>query len=186
MSKDKLERRIDNIRAEYMQDPKNIDELLLSVDELAGTPDWGLTLATRNTDRIMDCKDAERTAIVNMFVILYEKKKMSATDLGNGVAEVVEFLDSFIMDSPRAYEYAGDMVSSLLNAGAVSIAWLCEQSAKIQASDANERLVKETMVAFVKKFGKEKAQGVFGDGADRLAVLLSNDKWNDLASSVLS
>ena len=188
LSREKLERRIDGIRAEFMQDPSNVEELLLSMDEIAGTPDAPLTLVKRNADRIMDCKDAERKAIVTIVVTLFEKNKLSKADVGNGMAEVIEFIDSFVLDSPKAYEYLGDMLSSLLHVKAVDVAWLCEQTEKTKVSpgtDAPERTIKECMLATKSKFGSLEAQSLYSGGADRLAVLLGNDKWNAIASEVL-
>ena len=188
MSKDKLELRIDSIRAEYIQDPDNLEELLLSVDELSGTPGAYISFVQRNADRAMDCKDAERKAIISLIALLFEKKKLSQEDVGDGMADIVEFIDSLVIDSPKAFEYLGDIIATILNVGAVDVTWLVEQTEKTKVSDASvpERVIKETMVAFVGKFGKEKAQRTFGDGADKFAELLGNDKWNAVASSILA
>mmetsp|Transcript_7134 Transcript_7134/g.11294 ORF Transcript_7134/g.11294 Transcript_7134/m.11294 type:complete len:1094 (-) Transcript_7134:624-3905(-) len=189
LSKDKLERRIDNIRAEYMQDPNNVEELLLSMGDLSGTPNSSFTFVQRNADRIMDCKDDERKAINDMVVLLFQKGKLSKADIGNGMAEIIEFIDSFVIDSPRAYEYLGDTISSILNVGAVDIGWLIEQANKTKITpdtDAPERIVKETMVSFSNKYGKDTAKSTFTSSADKMVDLVGNDKWNSISSSVLS
>lgn len=189
LSKEKLERRIDNIRAEYMQDPKNIEELLLSMDDLSGTPNSSFTFVQRNADRIMDCKDNERKAINDMVVVLFQKGKLSKGDVGDGMAEIIEFIESFVIDSPRAYEYLGDTLSSILHVGAVDIGWLIEQTNKTKISPdtvAPERIVKETMVAHSNKYGKDAAKSTFTSSADKLADLVGSDKWNAISSSVLS
>lgn len=187
LTKEKLELRIDSIRSEYMQDPNNLQELLLSVEELSGTPGAYITFVQRNADRAMDCKDDERKAIVSLIALLFEKKKLSQDDVGGGMADIVEFIDSLVLDSPKAFEYLGDMLATMLNVGAVDVTWLVEQTEKTKLSDASvpERVIKETMVAFVGKFGKDNAQSTFGDGADKFAELLGNDKWNAVASSIL-
>lgn len=189
LSKEKLERRIDNIRAEYMQDPSNVEELLLSMDDLAGTPNSSFTFVQRNADRIMDCKDDERKAIGDMIVTLFQKGKLSSEDVGNGMGEMIEFIDSFVIDSPRAYEYLGDVLSSILNVGAVDLGWLIKETNKTKISpdaDAPERVVKETMIAYSNKYGKDKTKSFFTPSEGALANLVGKDKWNAISSSVLS
>jgi hypothetical protein len=39
LSSDKLERRIKSIRVEYLEESSNIEELMVSMDELSGTPE---------------------------------------------------------------------------------------------------------------------------------------------------
>jgi translation initiation factor 4G len=188
MSGEKLERRIDGMRTEYMQDPGNVPELLLSMDGISGTPGAGFIFVQRNADRVMDCKDEERKAIIDMIKILFQKEKLSKEDIENGMGEIVEFVDSFVIDSPRAYEYIGDVVSELLNVGAVDVQWLAMQTEKTKLSPESavpERVVKDVMAAFVNKFGKEKAHTVFDDGVEKLAEVLGIDKWNTIAGSVM-
>ena len=161
---------------------------MLSVDELSGTPDAGLTLVSRNADRIMDCKDNEREAISTMLALLFVKGKLSKDDVGNGMAEAVEFIDSFVIDSPKAYDYLGDLLSALFNAKALTIAWLCEQCEKLEAADTPEKVVRKTMEAMKNKFGPAAVKECFG-GADaslKLAALLGEDKWNAIAGEMMA
>jgi hypothetical protein len=72
------------------------------------------------------------------------------------------------------------MLAVMLNTGAVHIAWLLIQTEKTKLtpdSPVPKRVIQETMVSFVKKFGKEKAQIVFKSGADMLTDLLGVDTW---------
>jgi hypothetical protein len=188
LSKEKVERRTANILSEYMADPKNVDELMLSMDELAETPGACLTFVQKSADRLFDCKDDERKAIVSLIALLFEKKKITHENVGNGVADIIEFIDSFVLDAPNAFQYLGDMVAALLNVGAVDVSWFAEQTEKTKLCGdptVPERVVKETMIAYAKVFGKEKALSLFNPGADKFADLLGNDKWNAVASSVL-
>merc|ERR1712179_252679 len=124
-----------------------------------------------------------------MIVTLFQKGKLSSEDVGNGMGEMIEFIDSFVIDSPRAYEYLGDVLSSILNVGAVDIGWLIEQTNKTKISpdaDAPERVVKETMIAYSNKFGKDATKSTFTSSEGALADLVGKDKWNAISSSVLS
>ena len=188
LDKDKLERRVANMLVEFTQDPSNTEELLLSMEELSGTPDAGVTLVQKYGDRMMDCKDDERKSIVAIVSFLFKKGKLTTDDVGNGLMDTVEFIDSLVIDAPRAYEYLADLLSALLEAKAVSVSWLCEQCEKTKMdpnTNAPERVIKETMVATKEKYGAATASSIFGDSADQLATLLGNDKWNALASSIL-
>ena len=191
LTKEKLERRIDSIRNEFIQDPSNVEELMLSVDELSGTPDAGTTLVSRNGDRIFDCKDAEREAISEMLALLYEKDKISKDHVRNGLAEAVEFIDSFVIDSPKAYDYLADVLSAMLKVEALDAAWLCEQAEKLMLDPdtvSHEKVVRKTMEVMKEKYGAVAVRRAFA-GADvslKLAGLLGADKWNDMASEIIS
>lgn len=80
------------------------------------------------------------------------------------------------------------MLAVMLNTGAVNIAWLSVQTEKTNLtpdSPVPKRVIQETMVSFVKKFGKEKAQIVFKSGANMFTDVFGVDAWKALSSSVL-
>ena len=54
-----------------MADPTNINELMLSVNELTATLDWGLTSIQKNVDCMFNCKDDAREAIISLFANLW-------------------------------------------------------------------------------------------------------------------
>lgn len=196
LDNEKLQRRIDTIRNEYMSDPGNVDELLLSIDEISGTPHYGTKLVARNGDRLFDCRDAEREAISEMLPLLYEKGKLTSSDLQDGLAEVVEFIGDIVSDAPKAYEYLGDVLSTLLKLEAVDIAWLAAQAEKAKenseygdmVSDVHEKVVRKTMEATKNKYGSDIVQQVFVDSEDssKLSDLLGAEKWNEIASEFTS
>jgi hypothetical protein len=189
---EKLKSRINTMRNEFIQDSSNVEELMLTFDELAGTPDAVMTLVSMNADRIFDCKDEEREAISAIFTLLFEKGKLTKDDIRNGLAEIVEFIDSFILDSPRAYDYLVDLLSAMLKVKALDVAWLCEQCEKLKLdpnpSGLPEKVVRKTMEATKQKFGVNVMKSCFGgkDDGIRLARLLGDEKWNAIASEMLS
>jgi translation initiation factor 4G len=189
----KLERRIATIRNEYMQDPANVEELLLSFDELTGTPDYGKNLVSVNCERVIDAKDAERNAIIDMLVLLVEKDRLSKEHVRTGLANFVEEVDMMVMDLPKVYEYVADMLSALLKAEALDVVWLCERAQKIKDDDMNapgahEKLIRKTMEAMKSKYGADAVQSSFADNDSslKLASLLGADKWNEMASEILA
>merc|ERR1719491_939102 len=75
---DKFDRRVKSIRSEYTQDPKNRQELLISMDELTGTKDYGSRFVSKNADRMIDCKENERAAIFLLLEICVKEGKISS------------------------------------------------------------------------------------------------------------
>lgn len=192
LSDEKLERRINTIRNEFVQDPNSIDELLLSVDELSGTPDYGTKLVSQNGDWIFEARDAERNAISEMLAILFEKGKLTKSEVQEGLSELVEFIDSFALDAPKAFEYLADVLSALFKVEALDAAWLCEQAEKTKISDpettAHEKIVQKTMEAMKTKYGVEAVERAFAgtDDSLKLAGLVGADKWNAMTAAIMS
>lgn len=185
LSKDKLELRVNNIRTEFMQDRKNVDELLLSVDELSGTPEAGLTMVQLNADRLMDCKEDERKAIVEMITIIFQKGKLTKGDVENGMADMVEFIESFVIDAPKAFDFLGEMLGSLLNAKALNITWLCEQCKKISPGAA-EKVVKCSMEYIKVSHGADAVKSSVGGEGPALGNVIGADKWKAISDSFLA
>jgi hypothetical protein len=79
LSREKLERKVKTMRGEYMQDPNNTEELLLTWEELSGTPDVGTQFDTVNANCFMAIEDSEHKAIVDIFTTLVEKGKLSSS-----------------------------------------------------------------------------------------------------------
>ena len=192
LSDEKLKRRIISIRNEYVQDPNNIDELLLSVDELSGTPEYGSKLVSQNGDRIFEARDAERIAIAEMLAILFEKGKLTKLEVQEGLSELVEFIDSFAVDAPKAFEYLADVLSAMFKVEALDAAWLCEQAEKTRIADpettAHEKIVQKTMEAIKTKYGNEAVEKAFAgtDDSLKLAGLVGADKWNSMTTEIMS
>ena len=80
----------------------------LSMDELAGTPNYGSKIVQQNSDRIIDCKDDERAAINAMLVILVEKGRIFSGDVKTGLVDLIELIDSYVYEAPKAFDYLVD------------------------------------------------------------------------------
>jgi translation initiation factor 4G len=189
LSQDKLERLVNNMRMEYLEDSSNVEELMVSIDELSGTPDAGMTLVSKNADRIFECKDAERDAISAMLTVLFEKGNLTKGDIRNGLVDVVEFIADIFIDSSKAYEYVGNLLSAMLKIKVLDTAWPCEPLEKLKAvdpdSDAPEKVVRKSMEATRQKFGVDAVKSCFGSKDDlQLVALLGADKGNVIASEL--
>ena len=112
LSEEKLKRRIKSMRSDFIGDGGNVDELLLSMDELSGTRDAGFTLVQASADDMMECKEADRKAIIQIISILAEKGKLSPNEVKKGLADPIEFIDSMAMDAPRAFEFMGVLLAA--------------------------------------------------------------------------
>lgn len=186
MSKEKFERRVKSMRGEFKENPNDIKELLLSWDELTGTPNYGSTFVQLNGDRIIDSKDDERDAIYKMLSTLVEQKKLSASDVKAGLADLIEFIDSYVYDAPLAFDYLGAMLSSMMAVGAVDVAWICEQAEKTKLAGAENpgKVIKSLAVALEKSNGKDGAKSTLNGSKASLEKLLGADGWAAIASTL--
>lgn len=184
LTPEKLERRVKSIRGEYIQDPSNVDELLLSMKELSGTPDSGTKFVQLNSDRIIDCKDDERAAIYNMLSLLVEKKKLSPSDIKAGLADLIEFIDSYVYDAPKAFDYLGDMLTAMYNVKAIDVAWISEQAKKteIASKDNPEKIIRALAGAMEAKNGKD---GVKTALSDPSVSSLLGDRWAEVSAAIM-
>jgi hypothetical protein len=185
LSEEDLERRIKSMRSDFLTDGGNVDEVLLSWDEISGTRDAGSKLVSQNADRIMDCKDSERRAIYKIITILSEKGKLSKDDVRNGLMEAIEFIDSLAMDAPRAYEYLGELLADALRIKMIDIAWLCEQLEKtkmVSETKAPEKVIRFTLQALRKTAGSLSYEAAVDE--KQLTGLLGADAWNALSKEL--
>ena len=187
LSREKLERRVKTIRSEYMQDPNNLEELLLSFDELSGTPDAGTQFVSFNSDRIIDCKDNERKAIYAMLKVLVEKGKLSSANVKAGLVDLIEFIDSYVYDAPKAFDYLGEMLSTMLLVNALDIPWICEQAekTKVSSDDNPEKIIRALAGAIEASKGKDEVKSLFVGGSTKSVETLLADKWAVVSKDIL-
>lgn len=187
LSDEALERSIKSMRTDFTSDGGNIDELMLSWKEMAGTPGAGAKLVSKNADRLMECKDDERSAINKIFVTLVEKKILTSDDVKNGLMDAIEFIDSCVMDSPRAFEYLGDVLGALLVLKAIDVAWICEQLAKTKvdnaATPAPVKVIRFTIAGGAKSRGGSVADD-FKSADKALTDLLGADSWKTISQEL--
>jgi len=185
LSQDMLNRRIKSMRSDFINDGGNVEEVLLSFDELTGTPDAGKTLVTKSADDSMECKDPERDAILRILSILVEKGKLKKEDVESGLVDVIEFIDSMVMDAPRAFEYLGNILGEMLRVKATSVAWVCEQLEKTKASDPGTKAPEEVIyfaLSWLKtKGGPSALDESLRSSEVHVEKVLGADKWKTLS-----
>ncbi|GAX12806.1 translation initiation factor 4G [Fistulifera solaris] len=188
LSEDELMRKIKSMRADFLTDGGNVDELIMSMDEISGTPDAGIVLVSKNADHMMECKDDERKAIYQMISILFEKDKITKGDIMEGTKDVIELIDDLVVDSPRAYEYLGDFLGLLLRLKAVDLNWICEECEKTKEfnphTQAPEKLIQFALLNLKKTSGKQAVADVVAN--DNGVTSLLGDKWTALRAEVIS
>lgn len=185
LDQEQLERRIKSMPIDFMNDNGDVDELLLSYDEIAATPDAAITMVQKCMDRLCDCKDDERQAIIQVLTTLYDKGKLSSSDVQNGLAENIEFIDSIVMDAPKAYEYYGDIISELLEFKALDISWLASQLEKVAPeAKAPERTFKETLLRYSQKQGSEAAKTLVQGSEQLLSDLMGKAAWDAISEAM--
>ena len=170
-----------------MQDPNNLEELLLSFDELSGTPDAGTQFVSFNSDRIIDCKDNERKAIYAMLKVLVEKGKLSSANVKAGLVDLIEFIDSYVYDAPKAFDYLGEMLSTMLLVNALDIPWICEQAekTKVSSDDNPEKIIRALAGAIEASKGKDEVKSLFVGGSTKSVETLLADKWAVVSKDIL-
>ena len=169
-------------REKSIADKDNISDLLLSMDELQNTPDAGKTVVQVNVDYAMDSKEDERQAVISMIKILFEKKKLSSDDIQQPIGELVEFMDSFVVDSPHAMKYFGNMVAEFLAIKALNLSKLCEDAKKLEENSAHviPSVIEEIIKSFSSLHGVGASRSIFNATPD-LMKLLGADKWDEMA-----
>lgn len=139
LTKDKLEHLIKNMRIEYHAN-KLEEDLLYSFEKVSGAPDVGSQIVRLNSDYYLESKADEKVTIESMFLKLYEHKKLTSTDF-SPVGELVEFVGSFVIDFPDAYESLGKLVAVLIKADIVTRKWFCTQCEKLETSQDRKSVV---------------------------------------------
>ena len=179
LSDEKLERRIGTIRGEFIQDPTDIENLLLSMDELVGTPNYGVTFVQKNCDFIIDCRDNERSSVYALHTLLVQKGRLSSVDIKTGMTDLIEFIDSYACDAPRAYDYLGEFLGHMIKANAIEVSWVCEQAeqTKVSRDDNPEKIIMALINAMQTSFGNEETKALVQSSSSALEKLLGADKW---------
>lgn len=187
LSDEKLERKFKSMRSDFLGDGGNVDEVLLTWGEVSGTPDAGRKIVTNSADRMMECKNDERNAIVRILSILKEKGKISKSDLQEGLADVIEFIDSTLMDSPKAYEYMGQLFCEMLRIKALDLQWICKELEKTKLdpnTKAPEKIVGYTLTDLKKAAGPDGVKSALANSESALAKLLGADKWRSISQTL--
>ena len=186
LTKEKLELRAKNMRLEFMQDPSE-KELLFSVDEVLGSPDAGRTIVQVNVEHAIECKAPERQSIIDMIVILYNNGKLTKSDVQTPMADIVEFIDSFVIDSPGAFGYLGEMLSAFFHMGALDVQWLCSCTGKLMDKADQSKVIAHTMQAMKKSYGDAETRSCFSgpNGRQALEQLLGAAEFQSMAAEYL-
>lgn len=170
------------MRTEFLQEA-NEKELILSMDDLKSTPDAGRAIVQASVDAALECKDPEREAIISVISILYRNGKLTSDDIGSPFADIIEFIDSFIVDSPRAMEYMADIMAEFLHIKVLDVKWLCE-AAKKQKHNTNVMtgVIIACINSVVKRHSVAEAKVHFGEAKDALVALLTAEKWEEISA----
>jgi len=185
LTKEKLESRVKSIKSEFVES-RDVKELLLSMDELRTTPDAGRTLVQLNLDTSLDCKDSERDGIFTMLTTLYKNRKLSPSDVQQPLGELIEFLGSYSVDSPRAPQYIGDIVADFIHLKALDIAWLCSQAKKLEEFDGHliAGLIELSIQSVIGRHGLDEARAAVNKDMRALTSLLNERTWTEISQNL--
>jgi translation initiation factor 4G len=167
LSTEELKKKIKSMGTDFISNGENVEELLLSWEEISATTDAGKLLVMKNVDRLVDCKVNELKAIIRIIIVLCEKAKLSKTDVQQGLMEAIEFIDSIAIDSPRVYEDFGFLLGDLLRIKMIEMSWLCEQLEKAKSADSNskapEKVLRYALVSLKQSAGVDFARSELQD-----------------------
>jgi len=184
---DKVKLRAKSMLAEFMESKGDEENLLMSMDDLKNTPGAGETVVQALLDKAMDSKDAECKAIISLISILYKQRKISRSDIQIPTKETVEFIDSFMIDSPNALRYLTDMLVEFIELQALEISWLCEH-VKIHEERNPQlipKIIEQTVDSFKLSQGDAKAKSMFDHSKACLSTLLGADAWDNIYKAKL-
>ena len=185
LDEEKLQRRVATIRGEYLQDPSNTEELLLSMGELKTTPQYGSKFVQINCDRIIDCKDDERSAIYSLLAVLVQKGELSSDDVKDGLVDFIEFIDTFVYDAPKAFDYLGETLSTMLKVKALDVPWICKEATKTKASNAENpgKIIQSLAASMMSVLGADEAKSILNANASVIEGLVGADKWSSIKAT---
>jgi translation initiation factor 4G len=186
LDQDKFDRRVKTIRNEYIQDPNNIKELLLSMDELTGTKDYGSKFVSLNADHMVDCKETERAAMYLLLEVCVKEGKISSNDVKTGLVDIIEFIDSYVCDAPLAFDYLGRMLATMIRCNAIDVTWVGKEAEKTKiSSDANpEKIIHSLIKAIKADKGNEAVKTSFGPHQKAMETLLGAEKWDSIKKEI--
>jgi translation initiation factor 4G len=153
-----LERKIKGMRSDFIGCNGNVQELLLTWDEISGTPNAGLELVKKHVEYMMDSKDVERDAIYKIIRELSERGKLTKADVQDGLVDAIEFIDDIAVDCPRAHDYLGTLIGDMLRIKMFDLGWLCDQCEKTKVdsnSEASEKLIRSAFIGWRKSTSSE-------------------------------
>merc|ERR1719487_2674640 len=113
-----------------------------------------------------------------MLAMLVEKGRISSADVKTGLVDLIEFIDSYVYDAPKAFDYLGDILSTMIKVKAIDMAWICEQAEKTKLSSAEnpERILKSLAGSLKTVLGEDEAKSVLGIGTIFIEKLVGTDK----------
>lgn len=171
------------MRQEWIADP-NEKELILSIEEVLASPNASKTIVQINIDYATDCKASELTGIIKMIVALFKAGKITKGDIASAMTDVIEFSDSFACDNPRIYDYVGDMFCEFANIDALTVDWLCANTAKVGDASCKPKVIAGAIKGLKKGYGDRAMQICFGGASERRALegLLGAAKFQEIAA----
>ena len=156
------------------------------MDELTGTKDYGSRFVSKNADRMIDCKEDERTAIYLLLEICVKEGKISSTDVKNGLADIVEFIDAYVCDAPFAFDYLGRMLATMIRCNAIDVTWVGKEAEKTKVSSAAnpEKIIRSLIKAIDTDKGIEAIKSSFGPHQKAMENLLGVEKWASIKKEI--
>lgn len=151
LSEDKLFLKIKNMRTEFLSDQSNTEDVFYTMKEMMGTPEYGRFVVEKNMDFAYECKDPEREGVIALLTLLYTKEKLSSKDFEDGMADMIEFVDSFECDVPKACLHLGEVLSACLQMKALTKEWLKEKCT-LTAPGYSEKVISGTEQALSRMF----------------------------------
>ena len=188
LSQDQFKKRIKSILQEYASH-NDSKELLLAIDDLKSTVDWTVMLTTSCLELAIECSHtAELEVICRILTILGERQMLGTTDYISALTGILEFMNDFVIDIPKAYDYMSTTLAHVMHhAQAVKITDVMKICSKLNSEAVNSALLlKSVLTELHKQFGKDaviKSSGL-GNQQDQDMVIqcIGKEEWNKIMS----
>ena len=183
-----LERKIKGMRSDFIGCNGNTQELMLTWDEISGTPNAGLELVKKHVEYMMDGKNDEREAIYKIIRELSERGKLTKADVQGGLVDAIEFIDDIAVDCPRAHEYLGTLIGDMLRIKMFDIGWLCDQCEKTKVDNSNsaasEKLLRSAFSEWKKSTSSEVVKPQLQINISRLKELIGESTMQSIINEI--
>jgi translation initiation factor 4G len=178
LDKEKLATMIKSMRQGYIADPTNLEDLTYSMEKFASTPDAPEAVVKENFEFALECNDSNRQGVINLLTTLYDKKYLAKTDFESGCGELIEFIDSFVVDVPFAHRHVAQMFGVFIPKGILSIDWFLEKCSLIYTDKDKKEMIKEVYNGL----GSDKKKLFAGKDAAVVAVV-GPEAWSEISGN---
>ena len=144
MDRSQVGKRTNTIVSEWIEQ-RDKKELILSFEELGGTQEVQEAAVDKIASLILDGKEENRAATVEMMTELFGEGKLSPQGITSGLKDSVEFLEDIKIDAPMAVRNFAELARELVKVGGIKKEWVLEVTKEFVRDENNAKDIIDTL-----------------------------------------